>query len=301
VSTAAALAAWLVDRLWARDWRACVGPLAAVGVTGGLVSLPLGLDDGRGGEQLRKAVWLVEQGQYEVARRYVDSVAPEHARPGVLNFRVGEALVAAGQPGEAVARLQAALAIDGDRPAIHLALGRALGAAGKPAEALPHLSRAFEAGFAPESSGPALVWALAQSGRGADALAVLRRMPADAVAAVDAETARDVGELALELEAPAEAERWLRVAVTGEPESARAQELLGVALILQGRSVDAVQPLEVACRLDARSGSAQLNLAVAYAQVGRKDEAVRRVRESLRLEPDEPRATALLRALTGSP
>ncbi len=306
-ATTAAALLWLVDRLRERAWRALAGPAAAIAALTLVVSAPLGLDAGIGGEQTRTAVWLVEQGDYEAARRYVDQVAPRHTHPGVLNFRVGEALSAAGQLDAAATRLRAALAIDGDLPAIHLALGRALGAANKPAEALPHLSRAFEAGFEPEVSGPRLAWVLAQLGRSSDALSVLSRvatsaLPGDAASwpsAMSADTALDMGALALELQAPAEAERWLRAAIASEPSSSRAHELLGVALLLLGRPADAVAPLEAACRLDATSASAHLNLAVVYAQLGRTDEARSQARESLRLNPDEPRTAALLRAIGG--
>ena len=65
----------------------------------------LGLDNGIGGEQTRKAVWLVEQGSFDEARRYVEQVSHDHLHPGVLRFSVAQALLDAGRPDEAAALL----------------------------------------------------------------------------------------------------------------------------------------------------------------------------------------------------
>ncbi len=51
------------------------------------------------------------------------------------------------------------------------------------------------------------------------------------------------------------------------------------------------------CRLDAARASAHLNLAAVYADLGRFDDARRSAQEALRLDPDEPRAAALIQAI----
>lgn len=297
-ATAAATLVWLFDRLRARQAAGLVVPAIALALVAMLTNWNLGLDDGRGGERTREAVWLVEQGSYEEARRYVASVSSDHSHPGVLRFQVGEALMAAGRYDDAIDLLREALEIDRDRAAIHLALGQALLAARRADEAIPHLTSAVDAGFRPEVSGPWLVRALASLGRGEQVVKLVATLP-DEVAASRPEVALDLGATALEFGAPAPAERWLRLAVALAPTDADAHEKLGVARLLLKRPDEALSPIETACRLDPSSASARLNLAVVYAQLGRFDEARVQAEEAVRLDPHEPRAADLLRALAG--
>ena len=101
-------------------------PAGAVTVAAFVASANLGLDSGIGSEQTRKAVFLVEQGSFNEAFRYVEQIADQHSHPGVLRFRVGQALLDAGRHADAVPFLAEAITIDGPRPAIRLALGEAL-------------------------------------------------------------------------------------------------------------------------------------------------------------------------------
>jgi tetratricopeptide (TPR) repeat protein len=78
---------------------------------------------------------------------------------------------------------------------------------------------------------------------------------------------------------------------------ARAHEQNGVALSLAGRHAEGATELERAVGLEPTSASAQLNLAVAYAELGRYHEARARAQEALRLKPDYPQARALLEKL----
>jgi len=294
-ATAAATVVWVFDRLRARRPALLVTPAIALAVTATLANWNYGLDEGRGGEQTRKAVWLVEQGAYEAARQYVASVSAGHSHPGVLRFQVGKALAAAGRLEEAIERFREALEIDRGQAAIHLALGEALLGAERADEAADHLATAFDARFRPEVSGRLLARALARAGRTADAVKLISTLPDEAAA--DEEAAFDLGTLALELGAPAQAERWLRMAVTRAPAHAEAYEKLGVALVLLRRADEAVAPIETACRLAPSSASAHLNLAVAYAQLGRVDDARAQGQEALRLDPNEHRAAEFLEAL----
>jgi tetratricopeptide (TPR) repeat protein len=263
-----------------------------------LVHWDLHLDDGRGGEQTRKAIWLVEQGRYGEAREYVGRIAATHSHPGVLHFRVGRALATAGRLEEAIAEFEAALAVD-RQPAIQLELGQALVAAGRSSEAVPVLEAALAANFRPDLAAPWLVRALALAGERDRAAALVATLPAE-VGAARWETAFDLGSLALELGRPAEAAQWLRLAAAAAPDRAAVHEQLGAALLLQHRPLEAIAPLETACRLEPSRASAQLNLAVAYAAVGRINEARERARLAVRLDPTEPQARALLARLDGS-
>jgi tetratricopeptide (TPR) repeat protein len=295
-ASAAAAVLWLADRLHRREHRAAAGAVAAVAAAAILTWWPLGVDDGRGGERTRRAVWLVEEGRFDEALRYVAQAAPDHSHPGVLRFRVGEALAAAGQFDRAIDLLREALAIDRGQPAIHLALGQALVVRKRGREAIAHLQAAFEAGFRPEVAAPWLARALAQAGRGDEAAGLLRRLP-DTVAAGRVDTASDLGMIALEIGDPAQAARWLRLAEALGPERADVLEKLGAALLLLDRPAEALAPLEKACRLEPAHAAARLNFAVALAAVGRTAEARQHAEAARRLDPTEPRAADLLRAL----
>lgn len=283
----------------ARAMGVLILPSLALAATATLCNWSLGLDDGIGGEQTRKAVWLIERGGYDEARRYVDTIAPRHPTPGVLRFRVARALVTAGRVDDAIERFREALAID-NQPAIRLELGQALVARGRSAEAVSHLTAALDAGFQAELAAPWLVRALALSGQSAAAVKALVSLPDD-LAAHRGDTAFDLGTMALELQAPAQAERWLRIATTRMPRRAEAHEKLGVALLFLGRATEAIAPLEQACRLDPSSASAHLNLAVVFAQSGRLADARAQAGESLRLDPREPRTRELLSVLRPKP
>jgi tetratricopeptide (TPR) repeat protein len=295
-ASAAATVLWLAGRLARRERRAAAGVLAAVGAAAILAWWPLRVDDGRGGERTRWAVWLVEQGRVDEALRYVAEVSPGHSHPGVLRFKVGEALAAAGRFDAAIALFGEALAIDRGQPAIHLALGQALVVRNRGPEAIAHLEAAFDAGFRPEVAAPWLARALAQAGRRREAAGLLRRLP-ESVAAGRVETAADLGALALEIDDPEQAVRWLRLAGTLGPERADVLAQLGAALLLLDRPAEAVGPLERACAMEPTDAAARLNLAVALAALGRVDEARRHAEEARRLDPGEPRAADLLRAL----
>jgi tetratricopeptide (TPR) repeat protein len=287
-----------VDLARTGRFRSLVIPATAVTVAAGVAFANLGLDNGKGSEQTRKAVWLIEQGSFDEARRYVEEIAPRHSHPGVLRFRVGQALLDARRHADAATVLAEAMAIDGPRPAIRLALGEALLMAGRSREAAGHLAAAYDSGFDIHVAAPLLIRALVLSGRADDAVRRLAQVPsAVATGNAAADLALDFGTLALEHGAVADAIRWLRIAVERAPERAEAHEKLGLAHLLGGDPPGALPHLERARHIDPGSASAHLNLAVLYAELGRYAEARAAVTEALRLDPAEPRAKDLLRAL----
>ncbi len=297
-ATAGAALLRFFDLARARQFVPLLLPTGAVMIAALVVFANLGLDNGLGGEQTRKAVWLIEQGSFEEARRYVEQISPAHSHPGVLRFRVGQALLDKGRNEDAVPLLAEAITIDGPRPAIRLALGEALVRTGRANEAVGHLEAAYDGAYDVDVAGPLLVRALAYAGRTDDAVRRLSNMPAS-VAAGDSgeEIALDFGTLALERSAFAEAIRWLRIAVERAPDRAEAHEKLGLAMFLEGDLRTALPHLERARLLDPASPSVNLNLAVIYAQLGRFAEARSLATEALRLDPAEPRAAELLKAI----
>lgn len=288
---------WLAQRVRERRLTALRLPVACLTLAGIVVLWDFGLDDGLGGERSRKAVWLIERGHYDEARRYAAAAVQNLRYPGVFHFKVGEAFTAAGRYEEGIGELRAALATDRGQPAIQLALGQALLLAGQSGEAVGPLTDAARAAFRAEVSGPWLVRALAAAGRHAEAVRTLATQSEAVVETSGPATQLEIGSLALALQAPGPAERWLRAAAARTPESADAQEKLGVALLIQGRAADALSPLERACRLAPASASARLNLAVVYAQLARFADARTAAAEAVRLDPNEARAIALLEAL----
>jgi tetratricopeptide (TPR) repeat protein len=298
-ATAGAALLRCFDLLRTRQLGALLMPAGAVTVATLVAFANLGLDNGLGAEQTRKAVWLIEQGSFDDAIRYVDQIADRHSHPGVLRFRVGQALLDAGRSADAARYLAEAVAIDGPRPAIRLALGEALLMSGRSGEAVAHLEAAFDSGYDINVAAPLLVRAQVLSGRADDAFRRLPGLPTSVATGTAAgeEVALDFGTLALERGATLEAIRWLRIAVERAPDRAEAHEKLGLAIFLRGDPQAALPHLERARRLDPASASAHLNLAVLYAQLGRFPEARALASEALRLDPAEPRAADLLKAL----
>jgi tetratricopeptide (TPR) repeat protein len=256
------------DLARATQFGALLRPAIATGLASIVVFANLGLDSGLGGEQTRRAVWLIEQESFDESRRYVERIAEDHSHPGVLHFRVAQALLEKGRAEEAGNHLRKSMAIDGPRPAIQLALGEALLRSGRAAEAMEHLEAAHASRYNVDVSGPLLVRA-----------------------------ALDAGTVALEQNAPREAIRWLKSAVAAAPDNAEAHEKLGVAIFLTGDAPTARPYLEQACSLDPGSASARLNLAAVYAELGRFPEARIQALEALRLDPTEARARMLISAL----
>jgi tetratricopeptide (TPR) repeat protein len=226
----------------------------------------------------------------------VDTISADHSHPGVLRFRVADALATAGRYDDAIDLYRQALEIDKDQPAIHLALGQTLVVKDRSAEAVPHLRRAFEGAYQTDIAATWLLRALVISGDRTGAAEVLRNLPTD-LAERRPTTAEEIGAIALDMGDALQAERWLRVAVKSNPNQAAVQEKLGVALLMLGRANDAIAPLEAACRQDPSSVGPRLNLAVANAQLGRIEEARRQAQHALRLDAVDERAFDLLKRL----
>ncbi|HUE89160.1 MAG TPA: hypothetical protein VMO26_24030 [Vicinamibacterales bacterium] len=97
-ATAGAALLRFFDLVRTRQFAALLLPAGAVTVAAFVAFANLGLDNGIGGEQTRKAVLLIEQGSFDEALRYVEQIASEHSHPGVLRFRVAQALLDARRP-----------------------------------------------------------------------------------------------------------------------------------------------------------------------------------------------------------
>ena len=298
VSAGAALT-WGYDRIRRRQWRTLAAPAAAGIAFGVLAGWPLGVSEGAELEEGRRVVWLIEQGRVAEAREQAERLEPSHPRPGLLHYRAGRALSALNRFDDAIVHFQRSLAFDADELDTRLELGQALTVAGRSAEAIPLLIAAVEGGHRPEVAAPWLVRALVAAGYRDRALQLIGAWPST-IAAERAETTLDLGSMALEIDGPVEAERWLRMAVTTLPNNAEAHEKLGVSLLLQQRVEASIASLETARALVPDSATVHLNLAAAYARAGRVEDAKAEAREALRINPAEAQAARLLAALDGA-
>jgi tetratricopeptide (TPR) repeat protein len=296
--SAAAALAWGYDRIRHRQWKAVARLAAAVAAIGIAAGWPLGVSEGSDVEQGRRAVWLIEQGRIAEAREHAARIEPSQSRPGLLHYRVGRALAGVNRFADAIEHFRRSLDFEPDHLDAQLELGQLLTVVGQPAEAIPLLLAAADGGHRLEVAAPWLVRALAAAGQRDRARHLIGTWPA-AVASARAETTLDLGSMALELDGPVEAERWLRMAVTALPDNAEAHEHLGIALLLQQRVGASIASLETARALAPERPTAHLNLAAAYARAGRVEDARAEAREALRLDPAESQAAALLASLGG--
>jgi tetratricopeptide (TPR) repeat protein len=296
--SAAAALTWGYERIRHRQWKALARLAAGAAALGIAAGWPLGVSEGSDVEQGRRAVWLIEQGRITEAREHAARLEPSQSRPGLLHYRVGRALAGVDRFGDAIEHFRRSLVFEPDHLDAQLELGQLLTVVEQPAEAIPLLLAVVDAGHRLEVAAPWLVRALAATRQRERALHLMGTWPS-AIASARAETALDLGSMALELNGPIEAERWLRVAVTRLANNAEAHEHLGIALLLQDRVDASIVSLERARALGPERATAHLNLAAAYARAGRIEEARAEAREALRLNPGESQAAALLAALDG--
>ena len=143
-----------VDRVFGMvrrsEWRHALAWLGAAAVLVIVVNWPLGLDDGRAEARVRTAERLVQHARYHEAEQWTERALKGHPLPATVHFRVGRAFLAGRRLDAALEHLQQAATLDPSRSEISYALGQALLDAGRPAEAVPHLRRALSAGIRPD-------------------------------------------------------------------------------------------------------------------------------------------------------
>jgi 4-amino-4-deoxy-L-arabinose transferase-like glycosyltransferase len=207
----------------------------------------LALHDGRWEEGLRLAEHLVTIGRYDEAEQWVTTLEATAPRRGVAEYGVGVQLLAAKQDGRAA----------------------------------PHLRRAWEAGFS----------------QGAYELAVALQHGGDLPAAArvihdiqlsdrdDVEQWLKVGRLAMQVKAPAEAERFFRQAVAMAPNQPGARVQYGLNLLVLDRCDAAIPELAEAARLDPKDAEPLAHLAYCEAKLGRLPDARAHAESALSLDP----------------
>jgi tetratricopeptide (TPR) repeat protein len=89
---------------------------------------------------------------------------------------------------------------------------------------------------------------------------------------------------ALNNQRPSEAERLAGDVLKTDPRNVRALQILGCALLIQGRPQDAVQPLEAAARM-LHDPEIDTQLATALRRLGRNDDALARLKRAIKRRP----------------
>lgn len=278
-----------------KAWRQAGTLLGVIVIAGVGANRPVGLDDARAEERTRMAERSALLERFEDAEAWTAKAEEIHPLPGVLHFRVGRALAARGQAEAAVAHLQEAARLDPDRPETSYALGQALVDARRPADAIPHLRRALNEGVRPDLAGFDLARALEAAGDRQGALQVLREV--QPAREDDAASWFQMGELAQQFEDFALAARFYREAARTAPSASDPRERVGLMRALLGDFETAVRELERAVQLNPSDASARLNLAVVCLQLGRTEDARVQAQEALRLDPGYAKARELLESL----
>jgi tetratricopeptide (TPR) repeat protein len=169
------------------------------------------------------------------------------AEPALVLFRVGRAFSQGHNPGAAVRYFERALALAPGRPEIEYALGESLMDAGRPADAVPHLRIAIANGVRADVAGVDLVRSLAAAGDRAGALEALATVTPSNPA--DADSWLALGNLAVLLQAPDLQVRFFGRAAAAAPSNPTAHLNLAVALAETGRLDEAKRHAEEALRL----------------------------------------------------
>jgi tetratricopeptide (TPR) repeat protein len=232
----------------ARQWRRLAVAATAVVALFVIVNRDAGVDDGRAEERTRMAERLVTLNRGDEAEQWAERAANASPRPGLVHFRVGQRLLAAGQSAAAIPHFEKASRFDASQPEVELVLGEALLDVERARDAVPHLRRALDAGFHREVAGPDLVRALGASGDSAEAVTVLKTLRG--LVQHDAEGSAALGELAMQLREPLLAEAYFRQAVSVRPDLARAHFGLAAAAASTGRLAEARREAQETLRLD---------------------------------------------------
>ncbi len=223
-------------------------PGAAFAILFVLSNWRLPLHDGRWEEGLRLAEHLVTIGRYDEAEQWVSTLEAKAPRRGVAEYGVGVQLLAAKQE----------------------------------ARAAPHLRRAWEAGYS--QGGYELAVALQRAGdlpAAARVIHDIRLSDRD-----DVEQWLKVGRLAMQVKAPAEAERFFRQAVAMAPNQPGARVQYGLNLLVLDRCDAAIPELAEAARLDPKDPEPLAHLAYCEAKLGKLTDARAHAESALSLDPN---------------
>jgi tetratricopeptide (TPR) repeat protein len=229
--------------------------------------------------------------------------------------QLGRLLGDAGSQKEALEHLQAAVRLEPRNPLARFDLGRALTSSGDLSNAIVHLEESarwlpaagdqqYDVGDRKHSLPEALHLNLGIVYQRAGNLANAEHHYREALRLVPdyPEVHYNFGALLLGSERMAEAEQHFAEAIRLRPEFASAHNCLGIIRQRQGRKAQAQACFLKAVGYDTNHWQAHLNLAYLYLSEGSRDQAIRELRETLRVNPAyEPARKALAKALGQTP
>lgn len=201
---------------------------------------------------------------------------------------LGNALLDAGRPADALRQYEAALALAPDDPVHHYNTGNALARLDRLPEAIDRFSTAVRLAPAYVAAHNNLGNALCRLGRFDEAIAHY-------VAVVEAQPGRsephvNLGDAFFQLGRTRDAIAEFRVARRIQPDNADIAYGLGCILLQSGQLAEATREFEHTLTLRPDHAEAAANLGSAFAQLGRVDDALRALRDAVRLNPANPEA-----------
>ncbi len=259
------------------------------------VNRPVQADDGRAEARIRMAEAMITRDEIDAAERWTTLAEAIHPSPALVHFRVGRLLILHSRVDGAITHLRRSLELEPSQPDAEYALGQALVDARQPAQAIPHLQSALKAGVRVNLAGYDLARAFAATGDRVAALQVLQGVRPESE--TDYQGWDALGQLAMRLQSPSLAAAFFNDAIKASPRTSKPRQDMGLALAMMGRYPEAIAQFEQGVALDPADPAAHLNLAVAYAEVGRKSDARGHAQEALRLRPGYERAQQFLGAL----
>lgn len=230
-------------------------------------------------------VWV----SYRRASVYNDPIAlwqdaalhqPENSR---VQNNLGVVLVDAGQPAEAVPHYRRALELSPDYVEAQSNLGVALVHLQEFAEALPQFEKALEINPYYADAHINLAHLLVKGGRLDEAVPhyeeALRLKPS-------AELHSNLGHVLQQLNRIQQAQTEFEEAIRLKPDFAEAHGNLGALLFSLGRADEALEQLREVVRLKPADADARSNLGIALVSAGKAPEGVEQFEEALKLKPD---------------
>ena len=199
---------------------------------------------------------------YRDVRTLYQTTLDRNPQAWLAHLNLGNLLLEAGRPDQAIAHYHTAARIEPDYPSTHFNLAKAEMQQGHPAVAVGEFEQTLRLAPRDVEARNNLGIALAETGR----------LP--------------------------EAEAELRQAVALAPRYTRALSNLGVVLLHEDRPAEAVPPLTAAVALEPELAEPHCNLGLALVKLGRMAEAQAQLAEALRINPADPVAREAWSRLT---
>jgi 4-amino-4-deoxy-L-arabinose transferase-like glycosyltransferase len=198
-----------IEALRRRRRPVVIGLAAATAAIAVAVHWPNGTNDGRDEDRMRYAEYLASRGQLADAELWVASVVASTNNPAGAHARFGGLLLNLGRGAAALPHYQRAHELKPDDHVIELGLGQALLDAGHPADAVQVLRDAIDHGASTPLAGYDLARALAQTGRRDEAVRALALVDTRTTVEIDPQIWLDIGRFARDLGAPDVAARFI--------------------------------------------------------------------------------------------